>query len=514
MATQNLSPQGYNFGMDPKNNNPFWKNPEVVGQYVKYIDYRQNGNTFVIYYVDNNNEEHTVCRFTITGGQDGVTYTPHVEETENGYTLSWTNDGGLPNPETITISNGTDGQDGQDGTDGQDGVNGVTFTPSVTVDNDDVTISWTNDGDLPNPQPVTYKTTPQPTAADIGKFLKVAGTSAAPVLMFGDVEAVPAPQALRLLGSFDGQEWKPVDISAYQQASNQSYNSDSPIRDGTNVVFSQDTYGDHNIHIQVPSQTLGLLQATGGDIDFRTFDYLYDEDGSTQLGIWCRGDGWLAQYIPSAVDFRLLGELTDDIPYTKMDGTTGTLSQKNIFGIRIAEFGSRDGFAFLRFNYTGSEPSLVIKSCGYFKPQLAVAASERGYKLNRAYMLKGVTARINGDGCDPTLTLSLADFSGEITKEDLKTALPLFTIERNQSFNYQLTAQNWDDLFSEFIIYSGFSWNPTEHQTITEAGTYYLGTQREIGGRFSAPNFHPVVYSGSDPYTYPISYGLEIVITA
>lgn len=37
-----------------------------------------------------------------------------------------------------------------DGRDGTDGVNGVTFTPDVDVAGN---ISWTNDGDLPNPQP-------------------------------------------------------------------------------------------------------------------------------------------------------------------------------------------------------------------------------------------------------------------------------------------------------------------------------------------------------------------------
>ncbi len=37
------------------------------------------------------------------------------------------------------------------GKDGKDGVNGVTYTPSIS---DDGILSWTNDGNLPNPNPI------------------------------------------------------------------------------------------------------------------------------------------------------------------------------------------------------------------------------------------------------------------------------------------------------------------------------------------------------------------------
>ena len=45
---------------------------------------------------------------------------------------------------------GEDGLPGRDGADGQDGAPGVTYTPTVSADGE---ISWTNDGGLPNPQP-------------------------------------------------------------------------------------------------------------------------------------------------------------------------------------------------------------------------------------------------------------------------------------------------------------------------------------------------------------------------
>lgn len=46
---------------------------------------------------------------------------------------------------------GAQGEPGEDGKDGKDGKDGVTFTPSVTSDG---ILSWTNDGGLNNPNPV------------------------------------------------------------------------------------------------------------------------------------------------------------------------------------------------------------------------------------------------------------------------------------------------------------------------------------------------------------------------
>ncbi|MBP3378430.1 MAG: collagen-like protein, partial [Clostridia bacterium] len=56
-------------------------------------------------------------------GNAGVTYTPSVSE--DGV-ISWTNNGGLSNPEPVNIMGprGADGKDGANGKDGKDGVNG------------------------------------------------------------------------------------------------------------------------------------------------------------------------------------------------------------------------------------------------------------------------------------------------------------------------------------------------------------------------------------------------------
>lgn len=131
------------------------------------------------------------------GGGTGVTFTPKLTETARGYVLSWTNDGGLPNPDPVEITNGEDGAQGpagptgpqgpqgpqgetgetgptgpagpqgpagEDGAEGPQGPqgetgpageSGATFTPTVTSVTGGHQLSWTNNKGLPNPPAVT-----------------------------------------------------------------------------------------------------------------------------------------------------------------------------------------------------------------------------------------------------------------------------------------------------------------------------------------------------------------------
>ena len=57
-------------------------------------------------------------------GNDGATFTPSVTTVTGGHKLSWTNDKNLPNPDPVTIMDGADGAPGADGTPGQDGAPG------------------------------------------------------------------------------------------------------------------------------------------------------------------------------------------------------------------------------------------------------------------------------------------------------------------------------------------------------------------------------------------------------
>ena len=86
-----------------------------------------------------------------TGGTgDGIYYTPFVSD--NGI-ISWTNNGGLPNPNSVDIM-GPEGPAGEDGADGIKGDTGPYFTPSVSSSGD---LSWTNNGGLTNPTTVNIK---------------------------------------------------------------------------------------------------------------------------------------------------------------------------------------------------------------------------------------------------------------------------------------------------------------------------------------------------------------------
>lgn len=125
-------------------------------------------------------------------GKNGVTFKPSISP--DGI-LSWSNNGNLPNPPD-TVIKGMDGATGKTpditfkvgtvmdtaddeepsvevvetgtidspiftlnfklkaGKNGADGENGATFTPNVNIDGE---LTWTNDKNLPNPQPVNIK---------------------------------------------------------------------------------------------------------------------------------------------------------------------------------------------------------------------------------------------------------------------------------------------------------------------------------------------------------------------
>lgn len=92
-------------------------------------------------------------------GEDG--FSPTVSTAPNsandGTVVTITDASG---PHSFEVLNGEDGAPGTPGTPGKDGIDGtdgVTFTPSVSEDG---TLSWTNDGGLPNPEAVNIKGPP------------------------------------------------------------------------------------------------------------------------------------------------------------------------------------------------------------------------------------------------------------------------------------------------------------------------------------------------------------------
>ena len=87
-------------------------------------------------------------------GEDGVTFIPSVSE--DGI-ISWTNDGNLPNPEPVNIMGpaGKDGVDGKDGINGTNGKDGGYYEPSVDAEGN---LSWTaSKEDMPAVDTVNIK---------------------------------------------------------------------------------------------------------------------------------------------------------------------------------------------------------------------------------------------------------------------------------------------------------------------------------------------------------------------
>lgn len=80
----------------------------------------------------------------------GATFTPTVSE--EGI-ISWTNNRDLPNPEPVNIK-GPIGEQGRQGEKGDTGNPGAIYSPHVSEDG---TLSWTNDSNLPNPPPINIK---------------------------------------------------------------------------------------------------------------------------------------------------------------------------------------------------------------------------------------------------------------------------------------------------------------------------------------------------------------------
>lgn len=95
-------------------------------------------------------------------GVRGITFTPVVDSEGN---ISWSNDGGLENPQTVNITGpqgdtgakgdtGPRGEKGEAGDAGPKGDKGTTFVPSVDTDGN---ISWSNTDGITNPETVNIK---------------------------------------------------------------------------------------------------------------------------------------------------------------------------------------------------------------------------------------------------------------------------------------------------------------------------------------------------------------------
>lgn len=143
-------------------------------------------------------------------GDPGAVFTPSVSSEG---VLSWSNDGGLSNPESVSIRGpkgdkgdpGAQGEIGPQGPAGEPGPTGATFTPAVSGDG---TLSWSNDGGLSNPASVNVKG-PKGDAGDPGTGFAVLDYFATLAALQA---AVTAPSPGDAYGVGSGQ---PYDIYIY-----------------------------------------------------------------------------------------------------------------------------------------------------------------------------------------------------------------------------------------------------------------------------------------------------------
>lgn len=95
-------------------------------------------------------------------GARGITFTPVVDSKGN---ISWSNDGGLENPQTVNVTGpkgdtgakgdvGPQGEKGETGDAGPKGDKGTTFVPDVDTDGN---LSWSNADGVANPETVNIK---------------------------------------------------------------------------------------------------------------------------------------------------------------------------------------------------------------------------------------------------------------------------------------------------------------------------------------------------------------------
>ena len=166
-----VSPQGYQIENNPVNNNPFWEYEVDVNGIKSITCVKTTIGDFDYYnwsYTDADDVSHHILTQQVSNkaGTDGVTFTPSVDANGN---ISWTNDGDLPNPQTVNIKGpqgetglqgpqgiqgpqgpqgerGLQGPQGIQGPAGQDGADGLSPTVTVTAITGGNRITFTSGG--------------------------------------------------------------------------------------------------------------------------------------------------------------------------------------------------------------------------------------------------------------------------------------------------------------------------------------------------------------------------------
>lgn len=141
-----ISPQGYSITDAPVNENPFWDPDATPSSAIVEISARKTTQgtadiwTWTAIDADGNSHDIATQRIENIAGSDGVTFTPHVS---SAGVISWTNDGGLPNPDPVNIT-GPRGLQGIQGEPGETPV--ITATASIDASTGVPAVTVTNSG--------------------------------------------------------------------------------------------------------------------------------------------------------------------------------------------------------------------------------------------------------------------------------------------------------------------------------------------------------------------------------
>lgn len=123
---------GYDVSANPKAPNSLFNSGDGSPDAITDINIQETDTEYIFTAETASGTTEEIGRIAKTAGAAGVTFTPHLQATAAGVVLSWTNDGGLENPDPVTIENGATGPAGPTGATGATGPAGAPGADGVS----------------------------------------------------------------------------------------------------------------------------------------------------------------------------------------------------------------------------------------------------------------------------------------------------------------------------------------------------------------------------------------------
>lgn len=123
---------GYDVSANPKAPNSLFNSGDGSPDAITDITIKETDTEYIFTAETASGTTEEIGRIAKTSGAAGVTFTPHLQATAAGVVLSWTNDGGLENPDPVTIEKGATGPAGPQGATGATGPAGAPGADGVS----------------------------------------------------------------------------------------------------------------------------------------------------------------------------------------------------------------------------------------------------------------------------------------------------------------------------------------------------------------------------------------------